>query len=129
MDRKTLGLGIALGYREQAFKGVPAAVVEEGAELVRRAGGGEPVAAEVVEFLRSQPKLNEWVEQLLEDRSLRPPHLQPRKVRSFEKLPGEPGLVSAPRYTCQNCGYTWYQAFASDTVPDCFFCREKLGRA
>jgi hypothetical protein len=129
MDRKSLGLGIALGYREEAFKGVPWSVVEQSTGLVRRAVGGEPVADEVAEFLRSEPRLNEWIEQLLEDRSLLPPHLRPRRVRSYERLPGGQGPVSAPRFKCMNDDFTWYQAFASEIVPECVFCAAKLVRA
>jgi hypothetical protein len=129
MDRKTLGLGIALGYPEEAFKGLPTSVLERSADLVRRVGSGEEMAAEVAEFLRSQPRVNEWVEKLLEDRGLLPPHLRPRKVRSYKRLLGDQ-TVSAIRYMCVNGDdYTWYQAFASDIVPDCRFCGKRLIRA
>lgn len=121
-----MGLGIALGYPEQAFEDLPDPVIKQAENLVRRAGGGELVTDEMAEFLRSQPELNEWVEQLLEDSSLRPPHLRSREVRSYEKLPGEPAPVSASRYVCVNGDYTWYQAFTFDVVPDCKFCRKKL---
>lgn len=129
MDKKVLGLSIALAYPDEAFKGMSASVVEQGAALARRAGRGEPVAADVADFLRSQPRVNEWVAQLLEDRSLRPPHLRPRAVRSYEGLPGDHGPVSAPRYVCANDDFTWYQAFEFDAVPECTQCGEKLIRA
>jgi hypothetical protein len=124
MNKKILGLGIALGYPEQAFEDMPDSVIEQAEALVRRADSGEPMADEITEFFRSQPALNEWVEQLLEDPHLRPPHLRPREVRSYERLTGEPH-VSAPRYACVN-NHPWYQAFVSDDIPDCKVCGEKL---
>ncbi len=126
MDKKVLGLSIALSYPGEAFKNMPPSVVEQSADLVRRASRGEQVAADVTEFLRSQPRINEWVAQLLEDRSLRPPHLRPDSVRSYEALAGDHGRVSAPRYVCAKDGVAWYQAFEFEAVPECRLCGKKL---
>lgn len=129
MYEKVLGLSIALSYPDEAFKGVSASVIERGATLVRRAGQGESVAVDVDEFLRCQPRVNEWIAQLLEDHSLRPPHLRPRAVRSYQKLTGENSVVSAPRYKCPNDRFTWYRAFEFDRVPHCELCGNELFRA
>lgn len=126
MDRKTLALGIALAYPEQAFEGLDSSVYARAEELVRRAGLGEPVTAKVAAFLEVEEELGEWVAELLEDLDLRPPHLRPRAVMSYSRLAGDRDPVSARRYTCVNQDYTWYQASVSVRVPACKFCGEEL---
>lgn len=80
MDRRTLGLAIALTYPERAFAGESPLIVEHSRHLVERAGRQEAVGPEVAILLSRSPRLNEWVEQLLEDGDLVPPHLQRDEV-------------------------------------------------
>ena len=91
IDRKTLALGIALGYPEQAFDGLGSSAYARAEELVRRVGLGEPVTGQVTAFLQEEEELGEWIAELLEDPDLRPPHLRPRAVMSYSRLAsGEP---------------------------------------
>ncbi len=81
-------------------------------------------------LLGLHPQLNGWVEQLLEDRDLTPPHLQHRRVRSYSQLPGDGSPVSAGRYICPTGdGFTWHRASVVDVVPRCKICGESLSRA
>lgn len=126
-DRKTFALGIALGYPEQAFGGLDSSVYARAEELVRRAGLGEPVTAEVAAFLKVEEEVGEWIAQLLEDPDLRPPHLRPRAVMSYSKLAArEHDRISARRYTCVTGDYTWYQASIGVPIPACRFCGNEL---
>ena len=127
MDRKTVALGIALGYPEQALEGLDSSVCERAEDLVQRAGLGEPVTAEVAAFLMDEEELGEWIAELLEDPELRPPHLRPRAVMSYSRLAGECDPVSARRYICESHPeYTWYQASSGVPIPACMICGTKL---
>lgn len=127
IDRKTLALGIALGYPEQAFDGLGSSAYARAEELVRRVGLGEPVTGQVTAFLQDEEELGEWIAELLEDPDLRPPHLRPRAVMSYSRLASEePAPVSARRYTCVAGDYTWYQASIGVPVPACRFCGREL---
>lgn len=127
MDRKTLGLGIALGYPEQAFEGLDASVYARAEELARRAGLGEPVMAEVAAFLKGEEELGEWVAELLEDPELRPPHLRPRAVMSYLRLAGRSTGVSASRYICvDHDKNAWYRPSIGIPIPACKFCGKQL---
>jgi hypothetical protein len=130
MDRKILGLGIALAYPQYAFAAEAPLVIAQGRNLVERAGRGELVEAEVTGLLSCHPRLNEWIAQLLEDRDLLPPHLQRDEVRSFDPLPGPVSPVGASRYVCPSGdGFTWHKMSVAETVPSCPFCSQTLTRA
>jgi hypothetical protein len=132
IDRKTVALGIALGYPEQAFEGLGSSAYARAEELIRRAGLREPITAKVAAFLQDEEELGEWIAELLEDPDLRPPHLRPRAVMSYSMLASEePAPVSARRYTCvaDDCpadDYTWYQASIGVPIPACRFCGGEL---
>jgi hypothetical protein len=129
LDSRILGLSIALAYPQYAFAGTPS-VVSESEDLVRRAGRGEAVALEVAALLRLHPELNEWIEQVLEDRDLTPPHLRRRRVRSYSQLLGDGSPVSMGRYTCPaGDRFTWHRASVADVVPPCGICGRPLSRA
>jgi len=130
LNRRILGLSIALAYPEHAFAGTPSPVVGHSADLVRRAGRGEPVAPEVAALLGLHPQLNEWVEQLLEDRDLTPPHLQNRQVRSYSQFPAGGSPVSAGKYFCPTGdGFTWHRFSVADVAPPCNLCKTVLAPA
>jgi hypothetical protein len=127
MDGRTLGLSIALAYPEYAFAAEDPAVIEQSRSLIDRAGNDEDTSAEVADLLGRHPHLNEWVEQLLEDDELLPPHLQPDTVRSFQPVPGPRGPIQAPKYECPvGDGYTWYQSSVGKAVPRCATCGRSL---
>ncbi len=128
MDDRVLGLGIALGYPEEAFRYLPVSVLEEAKELVRRAGAGEPVDAELAAFLDEQLELSEWIEQLMEDPDLRPPHLKGAGDRAYSQLGSRrPSPVSATRYVCvKNVKHTWYRPSVGFRVPACMICGGEL---
>ena len=127
MDRRTLALGIALAYPEYAFTAENPVVIEQSRNLIERARHGEAVSADVRDLLGQHPHLNEWVEQLLEDDELVPPHLQPDTVRSYQPVPGPGGPIQAPKYECPNGhGYTWYQSSVGKPVPPCAICQTAL---
>ena len=129
MDRKVLGLAIALAYPQYAFAGEDEEVIEHSRDLVTRAGRGEAVTAEVTELLSRHRRLDEWVDDLLADPGLVPGHLQPRRLRTFHPLPGDMGVIEAPRFTCSSGdGFTWYQISAADPVVPCPLCGRPLVR-
>jgi hypothetical protein len=130
MDRKILGLAMALAYPKYAFVGEDDGVVAHSRTLVFRARSGEAVAPEVADLLKSHPKLDDWVDDLLEDPALIPPELQPRRRRSYQPLPGDTNVIGAPRYVCpsHDDDFTWYQISAADAVPACTLCGRQLAR-
>jgi len=127
MDRRTLGLAIALTYPERAFAGESPLIVEQSRHLVERAGRQEAVGSEVAQLLSRSPRLNEWVEQLLEDGDLVPPHLQSDQVRSYAGLTGM-ASSKPPRYHCPEHDVVWYRMSVADTVPPCSSCEKILSR-
>ncbi len=127
MDRKTMGLAIALAYPSYAFFGEPPFLIEEARELVTGAQLDKPANLEVRAFLRQHPGLNEWVEQLLEDPDLVPPEWREDGVRSFKPLTGNGKPITAPRYVCPiGEAYVWYQASVGEPVPSCPWCKNQL---
>lgn len=129
MDRKILGLAMALAYPQYAFAGEDDEVIADSRALVTRAGRGEAVTPEVTELLSRHPGLDEWVDDLLADPGLVPRDLQPRRLRSFRPLPGDMGIIEAPRFTCSSGdGFTWYQISAADPAPPCLLCGRPLVR-
>jgi hypothetical protein len=127
MDRKVLGLAMALAYPKYAFIGESDEVIARSRALVTRAGRGEAVTAELTELLSRHPRLDDWVDDLLEDPGLVPRDLQPRRPRSYRPLPGDMSVIAAPRYTCPSGdGFTWYQISAADPVPPCMLCGRPL---
>jgi len=129
MDRKILGLAIALAYPASAFAGEGEEVIARSRALVTRAGRGEAVMPEITELLSCHPGLDEWVDDLLDDPGLVPPDLQPRRLRSYRPLPGDMHVIGAPRYACSSGdGFTWYQISSADTVPPCVLCGRELVR-
>jgi hypothetical protein len=129
MDRKILGLAIALAYPKYAFSGVGDEVIARSRALVSRAVNGEAVTSEVTDLLSRHPRLDDWVDDLLEDPALVPSDLQPRRLRSYSPLPGDMNVIGALRYICSSGdGFTWYQISASDDVPVCTLCGRLLER-
>lgn len=130
MNRRTLALGIALAYPEYAFAGEPFRAVTESREIIDRAGRGDNVDRETAELLSRYVRLNEWAEQLLEDKDLVPPHLQRDEVRSYNPLPGHGEPVQAPKYICPlGHSFVWYRMSVAEVVPPCSFCHSRLTRA
>lgn len=130
MDSRILGLSIALAYPEHAFAGTSPSAVTQSEDLVRRAGRGETVAPAAATLLRLYPQLNEWIEQVLEDRDLTPPHLRPRRVRSYSQLPGGGSPISMGKYTCPGAdGFIWHRMSVADVVPPCRICGRPLSRS
>jgi hypothetical protein len=129
MDRKVLGLAMALAYPQYAFAGEDDEVIADSRALVARAGRGEAVTPEVTELLSRHRGLDDWVDDLLADPGLVPRDLQPHGLRSFRPLPGDMGVIEAPRFTCSSGdGFTWYQISAADPVPPCMLCGRPLVR-
>ena len=88
MDSKTVGLAIALTYPGYAFSGAPPQLIEEAEALVAGARRDQPYDPEVRAFLRQHQKLNEWIEQLLEDPDLVPPELRAHAGVGFRNVAG-----------------------------------------
>ena len=84
----------------------------------------------MAELLSRHARLNEWIEQLLEDSDLIPPQLQRDEVRSYAPLPGQQNPIGAPKYFCPSGDdFAWYRMSVADTVPPCPFCGKALSRA
>jgi hypothetical protein len=127
MDRRTLAFSIALAYPEYAFAAEDPVVIGQSQNLIDRAGHDDDISADLRDLLRQHQHLNEWVEQLLEDDELVPPHLQPDTVRSFQPMPGPGGPIRAPKYQCPaGDGFTWYQSSVARPVPSCAICQAPL---
>jgi hypothetical protein len=127
MDSRTLGLGIAITYPTDAFSGDEGELMARCRALFERAGKGEPIATEVAELLRRNPRLNEWVAQVLEDPEHRPPHMQPDAVRSYPLVAGDPAPVPSQAFSCPvDADFVWHQRSVADRVPLCPFCCSSL---
>src|ERR1022692_1031579 len=93
-----------------------------------RTGTGDIVTADVRDLLRRHPGLNDWIEQLLEDDELVPPHLQPDVVRSYRPVPDSRGPISATKYVCPTGdGFTWYRSPTARPMACCPICGSAPG--
>ena len=80
------------------------------------------------DLLRRHPGLNDWIEQLLEDDELVPPHLQPDVVRSYRPVPDSRGPISATKYVCPTGdGFTWYRSPTARPMACCPICGSAPG--
>jgi hypothetical protein len=121
MDRRVKALGLALTYPDEIEAWLAPGMLNQIAKIV-----AAPDGEEITNLLNSHPPLREWVEQVMEDPHMRPPHLQPSVVRDITRPPGDPAPV-VNRYQCENGDFSWYRASVSDKVPErCPHCHGSL---
>jgi hypothetical protein len=86
--------------------------------LLKRAKSGENIDESLRAALTRTPDVHRWAAAMLADPGLRPPGLETND-RGLSRLPGHPGTVQAPRFSCPQRDYVWYQRSAEMTPPKC----------
>lgn len=67
-------------------------------ELLQQAQAGEPIEISIQDLLMKKRATGTWVTEF-----------QERNVtqKGFNGLPGDPSEISAPKFKCPQCDYTW----------------------
>jgi hypothetical protein len=86
-------------------------------DLLAAAEDGRRVEDDLLELLRSDPRTRVYTQYFMEHGV--PPEPDQVARRGYGPLPGRPGPVPLPKYSCPYGDYDWYQRSVGQSVPRC----------
>ena len=97
-------------YLPELLRAEPNEVDQQLAALLEQAKAGQQVDQQILEILKSRPKTKNWIAEFLSSDQV---------SKGYQAPPGRAGVVSAPKYSCPEGDYIWYQRSAGTSAPAC----------
>jgi len=83
------------------------------ADLLTQTDTQPPIDNRILEILAAQDITRDWLAGFLQDKQ------QPDALRSWSPLPGDPSMVSAPKFVCPQGDYVWHRLRVGIESPRC----------
>lgn len=109
-DKILEGARLIRSYLPELLGDQAPAVDRDIAALLALAQQGETVDEPLLTLLKDHEATYLWMGEYLSTQQV---------AKGFEPLPGRSGAIAAPKYTCPQGDYVWYQRSAGQPIPHC----------